>query len=98
MENVKKLEPLMEKPTDEMVRRYRYNDPRFLDECCQDIRYGRYMIDEKYHGGESVWSFPEGIKDKIENDKKYRVWYDYRTSSDPSDISIHYTVYYIEEC
>ena len=56
------------------------------------------MVDEKYHGGESTWSFLEGVKDKIENDKKYYVWYHYRTSSDLSDTSVHYTVYYIEEC
>ena len=36
----------MDKPTDEMVRRYRYNGPRSLDECCQDIKYGRDMVDE----------------------------------------------------
>lgn len=97
IENMKKSLPLMDKPTDEMVRHYRYNGPRSLDECYQDIKYGRDMVDEEYHGGESVWSFPEGIKDKIENDKKYSVWYDYRDSIDPSDTSIHYTVYYIEE-
>ena len=98
MENMNNKSSLMDKPTDDMVRRYRYNGPWSLDECCQNIKYGRDMVDEKYHGGESVWSFPESVKDKIENDKKYHVWYHCRTSSDPSDTSIHYTVYYIEEC
>ena len=98
MGNMNHKSSLMDKPTDEMVRRYRYNGPWSLDECCQEIKYGRDMVDEKYHGGVSTWSFPEGVKDKIENDKKYHVWYHCRTSSDPSDTSIHYTVYYIEEC
>lgn len=97
MENMKKSVPLMDKPTDEMVYRRRYNGPRTLDECSQDIVYGRNMTNEKYHGGESTWSFPEGVKDKIENDKLYRVWYHYTTPSDPSDTSVHYIVYYIEE-
>ena len=88
----------MNKPPNEIVSWYRYNGPKSLDECCQDIRCGRDMVDEKYHGGESTWSFLEGVKDKIENDKKYYVWYHYRTSSDLSDTSVHYTVYYIEEC
>lgn len=88
---------IMNKPTDEQVKYRRYNGPRTLDECCQDTIYGRDMVNEKYHGGESTWSFPENVKDRIEKDKRYCVWYDYTTPSDPSDTSIHYIVYYIEE-
>lgn len=43
------------------------------------------------------WYFPEGIKEKIEDDQLYLVWCHYRSASDPQDSSCSYKVYYIEK-
>lgn len=43
------------------------------------------------------WYFPKGIKEKIEDDQLYLVWYHYRDASDPQDSSCQYSVYYIEK-
>jgi hypothetical protein len=43
------------------------------------------------------WYFPEGIKEKIEDNQLYLVWYHYSDASDPQDSSCQYNVYYIEK-
>lgn len=43
------------------------------------------------------WQFPNNIKEKIEDNKLYLVWYNYKESSDPKNLSCTYIVYYIEK-
>lgn len=43
------------------------------------------------------WHFPKGIKEKIEDNQLYLVWYHFHDASDPQDSSCSYTVYYIEK-
>lgn len=42
------------------------------------------------------WYFPKGIKEKIEDNQLYLIWYHYHDASDPQDSSCSYHVYYIE--
>ena len=74
-----KEEKLMEKPKN-----------LYLNSLCHRFMYGREMKDELY---EATWIFPNGIKEKLKDDEKYFVWYDYRNSLGSS---LNYTVYYIE--
>jgi len=39
----------------------------------------------------------KGVKEKIEKDKLYKVWFEYSDASDPMDSSCTYSIYYIEE-
>lgn len=39
----------------------------------------------------------KGVKEKIEKDKLYKVWFEYHDASDPMDSSCTYFIHYIEE-
>lgn len=80
-----KKEPLMEVPN---------TDLKLL---TNRLLYGREMKNYTHHAGETTWSFPKGVKEKIKDDVKYDVYYDYHDSADPSDTSTHYSVVYIKE-
>ena len=38
-----------------------------------------------------------GVKEKIEKNKLYKVWFEYYDASDPMDSSCKYVIHYIEE-
>ena len=57
------------------------------------ISKGKYLhTDEPRYGDPTYWIYPEGIEEKIENDKKYKVWYTSRDAADPCD-STNYVKY-----
>lgn len=90
---------LMEKPTDEEIKNISgYLGAESLSDLYSKQLYGKDMKNHHHHARETTWSFPKGIKEKIEDNKKYLVYYDFHDSADSSDTSIHYKVYYIEEC
>ena len=85
---------MMEIPT-----KYMY-DETDIHRRTPEYAYGKDMHD---HVTNSIyndwcrWYFPRGIKEKIEDDQLYLIWYDYRDASDPQDSSCSYKVYYIEK-
>lgn len=88
--------PLMKRPTDEELKKNPYiNVP--LSSLSTSIFYGSQMHTERFGAHETVWHFPAGIQQKLEDDKRYKVWYTWRDASDPADLSTYYHVYYIEE-
>ena len=93
---IKNITALMKKPSDKDVKNIYSGILKFEDIPCQTY-YGYEMRNCLHHGGETTWSFPTGIREKILNDKMYRVWNICCDSSDPCDTSIHHIVYYIEE-
>jgi putative resolvase len=88
---------LMEKPTDDEILHDIYTGASRLSELTNSILLGSRMHDHSYHAGEETWTFPDGVREKIEDDKKYDVYYETHTPSDPYDTSSHHHVYYIEE-
>ena len=76
----------MEKPADSV-----------LSTLTWGLRYGYEMHDERYHAGETTWRFPKEVEGKITDDGLYRIWYKRHDPADPSDTSVSYTVYYMEE-
>ncbi len=87
---------LMPKPTDEEVRNVLQGILEFSDIPCHTF-FGSEMKDRQYHAGETTWSFPKGVREKIQDDKMYHVWYTSHSPADPYDTSTFYHVYYIEE-
>lgn len=87
---------LMERPSDESVRKA-YSGLLRLDDALQHTFYGSQMHDSKFHGGEDTWSFPEGVREKLKDNERYRVWYTRHDAADPCDTSSHYCVYYIKK-
>ena len=73
----------------------------------EDITYDKpqysYGKDMKDHITNSIfndwckWNFPEGIKEKLEDNQLYLIWYHFKDSSDPQNSSCQYNVYYIEK-
>lgn len=67
-----------------------------LDSLRQTIGMGSSMVSHRFGPNEDVWSFPDGVEEKIEGDKIYKYWYTVYSPSDPYDMSSYYHVYYIE--
>jgi len=88
------LEHLIGEDRDMMMEK---PDESVFKELTFGLRYGREMRDERYHAGETTWTFPKGIQKKISDDKLYRIWYKRHDPADSSDMSVDYTVYYIED-
>ena len=86
----------MKKPSDEELRRQTYGIRDFED-LSNHVFAGHEMHNRSYHAGETTWTFPEGIREKIKDDRLYDVWYTKHYPSDPYDTSSHYRVYYIKE-
>jgi hypothetical protein len=45
----------------------------------------------------TYWCYPNGVEEKIEDDKTYKFWGEYRDAADPCDSTTWYHVKYIEE-
>lgn len=79
--------PLMENPSE-------YE----LKYLSTDISKGKFI---KSHFPEysdpTYWCYPNGIEEKIEDDKIYKVWFEYRDAAAPCDSTTWYHVKYIEE-
>ena len=79
--------PLMEKPSENELKYVRTN-----------IDKGKYI--KTYtpsYGDPTYWCYPNGVEEKIEDDKTYKVWFNYRDAADPCDSTTWYHVKYIEE-
>lgn len=83
------MSKLMEKPEESNLKYKEKN--LFLGKDLEDCK-----INSIYHDW-CRFHFPQGVKNKIEKEKLYKVWFDYSDSSDPANSSCHYTIYYIEE-
>ena len=77
--------PLMEKPSEEILKY-----------VIESIRKG-YSIKTSSYSGNTYWSYPNGVEEKIEDNKTYKVWFFYRDAADPYDSTTCYQVKYIEE-
>ena len=92
-------EMLMHMPSDQEIRTA-INSQRGiygLSDLPRRVVHGRDMKSKRYSTYETVWTLPKEVEGKIEDDKKYRIWYYYHDSADSSDMSTYYDVYYIEE-
>lgn len=79
--------PLMEKPTIYELNYLRTN-----------IDKGKYIKSRfPEYSDPTYWCYPNGVKEKIEDDKTYKVWFEYRDAADPYDSTTWYYVKYIEE-
>jgi hypothetical protein len=56
-----------------------------------------YIIKTSSYSCNTYWCYPNGIEEKIEDDKTYKVWFEYRDAADPFDSTTWYHVKYIEE-
>ena len=61
------------------------------------IAYGKDLHSSKpsIYNDPDYWYYPEGVEEKIEDDKKYKVWYTRRCASDPGDMTTWNRVQYI---
>ena len=79
--------PLLEKPSE--------NELKYLS---TDISKGKYIKSRfPEYSDPTYWCYPNGVGEKIEDDKRYKVWFEYRDSADPYDNTTWYHVKYIEE-
>ena len=79
--------PLMEKPSEDELKYLR-----------SSISKGEYIKRDIPKYGDPTWlCYPEGVEEKIEDDKTYKVWFEYRDAADPCDSTTWYHVKYIEE-
>ena len=79
--------PLMEKPTI-----YELN---YLSTYISKGKFIKSRFPE--YSDPTYWRYPNGIEEKIEDDKTYKVWFEYRDAADPCDSTTWYHVKYIEE-
>ena len=78
---------LMDKPTSYQLRYLR-----------TDISKGKFIKSSfPEHSDPTYWYYPNGVDKKIEDDKTYKVWFEYRDAADPYDSTTWYHVKYIEE-
>lgn len=60
------------------------------------VDYGKNLHDYiPQYGDPKYWTYPEGVEEKIEDDKVYRVWYTSSDAADPSDNTVWNKVQYI---
>ena len=61
------------------------------------IAYGKDLHSSKpsMYSDPDYWYYPEGVEEKIEDDKKYKVWYTRRCASDPGDMTTWNHIKYI---
>jgi hypothetical protein len=79
--------PLLEKPLE-------YE----LKYLSTDISKGKFIKSRfPEYSDPTYWRYPNGVEEKIEDDKTYKVWFDYRDAADPYDSTTWYLVKYIEE-
>ena len=84
---------LMRKPTDEEIAKNPYTIARKLIELDSAIRFGKEMLND----GDTVYALPKDVKEKIEPNKKYFIYYKWHDSADSSDSTTFYHIFYIEE-
>ena len=79
--------PLMEKPSE-----------RELLGVTIGFKKGKFIKSRfPEYSDPTYWRYPNGVEEKIEDDKTYKVWFEYRDAADPYDSTTWYHVKYIEE-
>lgn len=85
-----KMSKLMDKPNE-----------KWLNGKVKKLFYGKDLEDYVTNSIYNDWCrfnfVQRGVKDKVEKDKLYKVWFDYYDASDPMDSSCKYVIHYIEE-
>ena len=69
--------------------------------CTKKIMKGSIMHDYVTNSVCNDWCrfyFPEGVKEKINDNEYYKVWFHYSDAADPMDYSCQYNIIYIEVC
>lgn len=89
-------EPIMEYPKNGKIK-MQFGECN-LDEVRHSIEYGENMHTH-FHGvsDEDVWCYPDGVEEKIQDNKRYEVFYTRHDASDPADFGSFYKVYYVRE-
>lgn len=76
-------------------------EEKWLNGKSKKLFYGKDLEDYVTNSVFNDWcrfNFVErGVKEKIEKDRMYKVWFEYYDASDPMDSSCKYVIYYIEE-
>jgi hypothetical protein len=76
-------------------------DDKWLNGKSKKLFYGKDLEDYVTNSVFNDWcrfNFVErGVKEKIEKDRMYKVWFEYYDASDPMDSSCKYVIHYIEE-
>lgn len=76
-------------------------DEKWLMGKSKKLFYGKDLEDYVTNSVYDDWcrfNFVEsGVKEKIEKNKMYKVWFEYFDASEPMDSSCKYVIHYIEE-
>lgn len=84
------INTLMEKP-----------EEKWLKGKSKKLFYGKDLEDYVTNSIYNDWCrfnfVKRGVKEKIEKNKLYKVWFEYYDASDPMDNSCKYVIHYIEE-
>ena len=84
------MSKLMEKP-----------EEKWLKGKSKKLFYGKDLEDYVTNSIFNDWCrfnfVQRGVKEKVEKDKLYKVWFEYYDASDPMDSSCKYVIHYIEE-
>lgn len=76
-------------------------DEKWLNGKAKKLFYGKELEDYVTNSIYDDWCrfvFVErGVKEKVEKDKMYKVWFEYYDAADPQDSSCKYVIHYIEE-
>lgn len=102
-ELISKIDELLENVQKYSIKLKNINYPKLMDkpDNLQLFRVqttlGEYLhTEEPRYSDPTYWIYPEGVEEKIDDDKTYRVWYSTRDAADPADSTTWHYVKYIE--
>lgn len=76
-------------------------EEKWLKGKSKKLFYGKDLEDYVTNSIYNDWCrfnfVQRGVKEKVEKDKLYKVWFEYYDASDPMDSSCKYVIHYIEE-
>ena len=65
--------PLMKKPSEDVLKCLRTNIDKGKYIKTRFPQYRRF--DQTYWSDQTYWCYPNGVEEKIEDDKTYKVWF-----------------------
>ena len=90
------MNPLMKAPTDDYISKHTSRSK--LSDFATALFWGRDLHTEKKSGDRMTVSYlDKSVEAKIEDNKRYKCWYEYSDASDPADSSTWYYIVYVEE-
>ena len=99
-----KLNELLKQVKKYFIKLANINYPVLMDKPDDFLSFrvqttlGKYLhTDEPRYSDPTYWIYPEGVEEKIKDDKKYKVWYSTRDAADPADSTTWHYVKYIKE-